>query len=258
MAIKYSPELNLRLRNDVRNYNKRIKRAADKGIKNLPRLIKVSEIKALYTERRQLERELKRIENLNRRDLLNRQSKKGGARGLDWQFDLVRANLNEAYDYFAKEYERVNTRVTRFPGERTYLDTISSKMEMLRKDINEASESEFRSMLSAVTEFYAAPEMRKVQYRGFLSEVDWVMEQTGISQDERDKFFKKFEQLTPTQFLYAYENNDIINKIYSLYRKGPNSNEAELSDTPENAEELIKELMTEADIIVNESKQMSL
>ena len=169
----------------------------------------------------------------------------------------MRTNLNDAYEYFAKEYERVNTRVLRFPGERTYLDTISSKMEMLRKDINKASESEFRSMLSAVNEFYSAPELRKVHYRGFLSEVDWVMEQTGISQEDRDKFFKKFEQLTPTQFLYAYDHNDIINKIYSLYRKIPGNDEAELRD-PENAEELIRELMAEADIIVNESKQMSL
>lgn len=257
MAIKYSPALNLRLRNDVRNYNKRIKRAEAKGLRNLPPLLKVRDIKALYTDRRQLERELNRIESLNRKDLTNRYSKKGGARGLDWQFEFVKSNQIAAKEYFTKEYGRVNAKVSRFPGERTYLDTISSKIDMLSKNINDASESQFRSMLSATIEFQNSPELRRKSYRGFLSEVDWVMDQTGISQEQRDKFFKKFEQLTPTQFLYAYDNNDIINKIYSLYRKDFGAEEAVLTD-PENAEELIRQLMSEADEIVNDAKLNSL
>jgi ArsR family metal-binding transcriptional regulator len=52
--------------------------------------------------------------------------------------------------------------------------------------------------------------------------------------------------------LYVYDNNDIIAKVYSLYRKGGDG-DTYITDE-ENAEDLLDELMDEADDMVNDAK----
>ena len=252
MAIKINRELNAELRNTVRNFNKKVVRAEKRGFRNLPDLVKVSELKARYQTDTQLVREIRRLQNFKRGDILTKIENQGGAKAVSWQFDYVKSNLNDAKEYFEREYERVSKRIGKFPGERLYLDTINSKIKLLEQNINFMSQSQFRSAISAVNEFYNVPRAREEQYRGFLSEVEWVMEKTGIPQEKRDEFFKKFTKLTPSQFLYAYDNNDIIDKVYKLYVK-QGEDEPYLSD-PDGAKEQIEELMREADDIVKDAK----
>lgn len=252
MAIKINRELNAELRNTVRNFNKKVVRAEKRGFRNLPDLVKVSELKARYQTDTQLVREIRRLQNFKRGDILTRIENQGGARAVSWQFDYVISNLNDAKDYFEREYERVSKRTGKFPGERLYLDTIASKIKLLEQNVNFMSQSQFRSAKSAVSEFYNAPRVREEQYRGFLSEVEWVMEKVGIEQEDRDKFFKEFSKLTPSQFLYAYVNNDIIDKVYNLYVRQA-EDEPHLSD-PKDAKQQIDELMKQAKDIVKDAQ----
>lgn len=252
MAIRYDAALNADLRNAVRNFNKKVVRAEKRGFRNLPDLVKVSELKSRYKNRSALVREINRLKNFNRGDILTQVENKGGAKAVSWQFGFVRSNIKDARAYFQREYNRVSKRAARFPGERLYLDNIAAKIELLDMNITYMSQSQFRSTMATVREFYNAPANRMAQYRGFLSEVEWVMEKTGISEKQRDQFFKKFGRLTPSQFLYAYDNNDIINKIYSLYHK-TSDGEAYLTDE-DDAEELINELLEETDEIVADAK----
>lgn len=253
MAIRYDKNLNAELRNTVRNFNKKVVRAEQRGFRNLPRLEKVSELKARYDTRSDLIRELRRLKNFNRGDILRKVENDGGAKAVEWEFDFLKGNIKNARDYFTREYERVSRRTGRFPGERMMLDTISSKLNLLNRDINYLSQSEFRSAVAATREFQNAFANLQAQYRGFLSEVEWVMDNVGISRERKDEFFAKFKNLTPSQFLYAYDNNDIIGRIYALYRKNEDGG-AELTDSEENAEDLIDNLMEEADQIVIDAK----
>ena len=180
MARKYSPEVNALLRKEVRNFNKRVIRAEKRGFRNLPQLEKVSELKSRYKTQSDLVREINRLKNFKRGDILTRIENQGGAKALKWEMDYIKSNAKDAKAYFEREYERVSKRVGKFPGERIYLDTIKSKLNLLDRNIDYLSQSEFRSFKSAVSEFYDAPANREAQYRGFLSEVDWVMEKLNI------------------------------------------------------------------------------
>lgn len=254
MAINYTSEYNAKLRRDVQNFNKKRNRAIKRGFTNVPPLQKVSDLKARYTKRSELDKELKRLESFRQKDLLSKVENKGGAKAITWEFQNLKTNAKAAKAYFEREYERVNKRTGRFPGERLYLDNIKAKINLLELNIDYMSQSQFRSAISTVNEFATSIEHRKAQYRGFLNEVDWVMERLNISGEQRDAFFKKFEGLTPTQFLYAYDNNDIIARIYALYEKPTNDGEAILNTSEEDAEDLINTLMEEADDIVNDAK----
>lgn len=252
MAIRYDADFNAKIRREVRNFNKRRNRMEKRGFKNIPPAVRVSDLKARYSVRSDLVREVNRLRNFRRGDILKQVETQGGAKSTNWELQYLKGNLKNAKQYFEKEYERVSKRVGRFPGERTYLDTIRAKIDLLDKNLTYMSQSEFRSAKAAISEFTDMPRTREAQYRGFLSEVDWVMEMTGITKEKRDAFFKKFNTLTPSQFLYAYDNNDIINRIFSLYRK--NEGEPELADTEENAEDLVNILIDDADEIVKDAK----
>ena len=251
MSIRFDSAYNARIRKEVQNFNQKRKRMEQRGFKNLPNKVLVSDLKSRYKTRNELNRELNRLRNFKRSDI-NKRTLDSGAKIMEWQYDFLKANQASAIQYFEEEYQRINKKVGKFPGERTYLDTISAKLNILHKDINLMSEIDARSVLNSVNEFAMSPAQRKAQYRGFLREVDWVMEKLGYSDEARDNFFKKFHVLTPSQFLYAYDNNDLINKVYTLYHKDNNEEEPHLTDPK--AGDFIEELIEQVDDIIKEAQ----
>lgn len=251
MAIRYDKDYNARLRKDVRNFNQRRTRAIKRGFTNLPPAQLVSELKARYTTRSDLDRAVKQLRNFKADDSLRKIETSGGVKAVKWQYQFIKSNVENAKEYFQSEYERVSKRTGKFPGERTYLDTIAAKIDLLNNDINYMTQSQFRSALTAVNEFAKAPSRLKASYRGFLSEVEFVMDKLDIPKEKQDAFFKKFSKLTPTQFLYAYDNNDIIARVYGLYFKSDGEGQITTSDK---ADEAIEVLMEEADDIIADAK----
>ena len=255
MAIRYDKILNNLLRDVVRNHNARINRMAKQGVKRLPEKQYVGELKRRYNTKSELMREINRLRDLGKEQVVKSVETKGGAKVAQWQYTYAKSNRNAAKQFFEKEYERVSKRTIRFPGERMQLDTISAKINLLETPIESLSQSQFRSVISSINEFATSPTQLKARYRGFLSEAEWVMDKVGIEDEVKEKFFKKFQTLTPEQFLYAYDNNDIIARIYALYKKDYGAEEAYLNvGSDEDAKGLIEELMDQADIMVKEAK----
>lgn len=253
MAIRYDSGLNEKIRSTVRNYNKRRNRLVKRGFTNVPPPLKVSELKSRYQVRSELNKELNRIKNLRRGDVVKKIETDGGATAIEWEYDFLKTNLKSAKEFFAREYERVSKRAAKFPGEKEHIFTVQNKIALLDMDINYMNQKQFRSAISIVNEFAQKPSRLKSNYRGFLSEVEWVMSTLNISKEKRDKFFDKFSTLTPTQFLYAYDNNDIIGRIYDI-ADSPEYGGIKLNTTKEDAEDLINTLMEEADDIINNAK----
>lgn len=254
MTISFDPSLNARLRNEVRNYNKRLTRLEKAGVKNLPFHQKVSELKVLYNTREDLIKELNRLNKISRKDIEKRVNIGNEIKARKWEIDYIKSNKNSAKDYFEKEYERVNEKVGKFPGEQTYLNTIKTKIDILNKDITSLTHSEFRSTITAINEFKKSPSLRKERYREFLSEVEWVAEKLDYDKEEINKFFRKFEKLTPTQFLYAYDNNNIITKIYNLYHKDYGETEGHLTTEEDDAAWSLGQLLEQADSIIKDAQ----
>ena len=214
MAINFDSNLNARIRKDVNNFNRRRARLEALGYKNLPERQTVSEIKKRYNVRADLERELDFLRGFRQKDLEKKLEYQGGVKAIKWEYNYLKKNSKAAIAYFQREYDRVSKRVGRFPGESMYLDNIVTKLDILNTNIRYMSQSEFRSAIAAIKEFDRTPTLRTKQYRGFLNEVEWVMDKLGQPDRQKTAYFKKFEVLTPSQFLYAFDNNNIINRIY--------------------------------------------
>lgn len=251
MASRNNSNSNDRYARELRNYRRRRKRAIDAGFKNVLPDFKLRDLKSIYTSS-DLEKQLKVLTKFTQKTLLDKITTKSGTKVSSWQFENLKSNRELAKNYFEKEYERINKRVFTYPGERTYLNNIQAKINLLDLDINVMTEEQFRSAHASILEFEKSNEMRKAEYRGFLNEVDWLMEKLDVPSEKRDKFFKKFETLTPQQFLYVYDNNPIISKIYSLYHKSSDGEAYIMNE--ENPEDMLDQLMIEADAMIKDAK----
>lgn len=256
MAIRYTPEYNAEIRRRVHNFNQTRNRAEKAGVpKNrLPNPVKVSELKSNYKTKRELERALNQLDRFSKKSTNQRINITDDFKTTKWNYDYVKGNRDLAREYFKKEFERVEKRVSHYPGERDYLNTISAKIDILSKDINKLEEREFKASLSAVNEFMNAPTQRKSAYRGYLTVVEDVMDTLNINNTKKNAFFKKFEQLTPTQFLYMYDNNALIERVYELYFKRNENGEVQLNTDVDSANEIIDELLEQADLMVEDAK----
>ena len=251
MAIYYDKEYNARIAREVLNFNKRRNRAIKNGYHNIPPRQLVSELKGRYEKRSDLERELKRLRNFSAKDTLKKVELSGGYKAVQWKYDFIKDNLNNTKDYLNREYSRIEKKVGKFPGERTQLDTIAAKLNHLDLDLAYLNEDEFRATYRIVREFATSPTKLKNGYRGFLSEVEFVINTLGYPEEKNKEFFDKFKALTPEQFLYAYDNNDIISRVYELYFKYDGEGQVTASD---DAKEAIDTLLEEADLIIEEAK----
>lgn len=256
MAIRYTPEYNAEIRRIVHNFNQTRNRAEKAGVpKNrLPNPVKVSELKSNYKTKRALERALNRLDKFSRRSTNERITIGDNFKTTKWNYDYVKGNRDLAQEYFKKEFDRVEKRVSQYPGERDYLNTISAKIDILSKDIDKLEEREFKASLNAVNEFMQAPSQRKSAYRGYLAVVEDVMDTLNIDNTKKNAFFKKFEQLTPTQFLYMYDNNALIERVYELYFKRNENGEVQLNTDVNSANEIIDELLEQANFMVEDAE----
>lgn len=253
MSIRYDKELNSRIRREVDNFNKKRKRAIQRGFRQLPPAMKVSELKARYTVRNDLNRELNRLRKFNITDALKKVETQGGIDSTAWEMKYLKGNVRNARDYFQRELNRASKRVAKFPGEAERVNNIRAKIDALDIDLAYMNQEQFRSARRAIFEYVEAPAKRKAGYRGFLTEVDLVMQRLGYSQDDIDSVLDKFNELNPDQFLYAYDHFDIISRIYEL-ADSPIYGGLKLNTSEKDAENLVDTLMEQVDGVITDAK----
>lgn len=249
--MKYSKEFNSEAQNIVKNYNAKVKRARNAGIKRVPETVKLRELKALNKTRSELNRELNRLKSFER-STLNPITTKGGATTSSFELKTLKNNLAGAREFFASQVERRKKRDKKFPAERLLLVNAQEKLKLINKEIDELKPEEFRSFVATVREYRDYPAKRAAGYRGYLSEVENVMNVLGYPKSKIDELLNKFNKLNPDQFFYAYDKFPLIDRIYEL-ADSPIYGEIKLNTTDDDATDLINTLIEEADDIIKEA-----
>lgn len=262
MAIRYNPKYNAEIRRVVHNFNQTIKRANEAGYAKtkLPNPVKVSELKARFKTRSELNKELNRLNNFSRQVLKNQIETKGGASTNVWNINYLKSHTDEAKEHFKERQKLYKKKIKNgFPAEKMTLDNINAKLDILNLDLSKISQDELNSYKATINEYMKFPNRSTRGYRGFLSEVDWVMGNIGISEEDKKEFFNKFKQLTPEQFQYLYDNSELITKIYMMVDSPTHGKsqlkEPTLSTDTTDAKEQINTLMDEVDILIAEAQE---
>lgn len=258
MAIKYTKAYNQEIRKAVRHFNQVRNTLSKRGIKLTPSPIKVSELKARYQTRRELNRELTLLNKVSSSSdkLLKEIENQGGAKSIKWELDYLKLNERNALNYFKREAEIERRRLPEFPGEKMRYDAINQKIHYLQMDIDYMNQEQFRSYRSAIREYMATPAKMKGGYRGFLSEIESVMRLVGYDDATIKSFFTKFKVLTPSQFQTLYETSDLISRIYELADSPIYSDSLKINTTTGDAKEMIDTLLEETDDMVKQAKEM--
>lgn len=257
MAIKFDSAYNKEIRRVVRNFNQKRNRAIKRGFTHLPPLMTVSELKSRYTSRKELNRELKLLENFNKDkdEALKVIETSGGAKAIKWELDYLKANLKYAREYYDREIEKAakldtDLNVTKME----YLNNLRTKRDYLNLELAELNPSQYRTYRATINEFLNSNSRDLQSYRNWMSEVEVIMRQLGYDNKTINKFFEGFDSLTPQQFLTMYRQSALVSRIYELYiptRDG----EFKLSTTEDDAKELINTFMVEKDEMIARAKR---
>ena len=241
MAINYDKSYNAEIRKAVRHYNQVRKTLSKHGIKLASAPIRVSELKARYQTRRDLNRELALLKKVSSSDdrLLRKVENQGGVAAIKWNLDYLKLNEKKAIDYFERQKEIELKKEPMFAGERMRLNAIEQKLQYLRMDVNYMNQNQFKSYSAIINEYLSTPSKIKGGYRGFLSEVESVMRMTGFNDTSINSVFKKLKVLTPSEFDELYQTSELVKRIYELADSPVYENGIKLNTTKDNALELI-------------------
>lgn len=255
MAIRFTPEYNKRINRIVSNYNQKVNRANKRGKINrseLPETVSARLLKKSYSNRSDLERELKNLESFSRKSV-RRQD------GVLSEYDVKIINQNRlaAIKHYEHEADIIREKAnSNYPLQKERLNAIEANLKILKKGVSNANTEELVSMERYIDKYRKSFERRSTGYRGFLSEVEELMKMQKIDKAQRDAFFDKLSQLNEQEFFELYEKNDLISKIYQL-ADSPKVTGGKLiihAKDEKEPEKLIQTLLTDIDKLIAEIK----
>lgn len=215
MAIRFTPEYNARINKIVQDYNRRVRRANVEGKirkDQLPEKVSVKTLKKSYTNRADLERELKNLESFRRKSV------RAEVEGVStYETELINQNRRAAIKYWEKEAAYAKSKASQnYPLQKKRYNEIQRSLDILKKGTADASSRELLSMSKSVEDYRKSFERQATGYRGFLSELDMVMEKLDYPKSQRNEVFEKLSQLNQSEFYELYRTTDLIGTIYQL------------------------------------------
>lgn len=254
MAIRFDAAYNADIRRVVRNFNQKRNRAIKRGFRNLPPPVKVSELKARYTKRADLNRELRLLKQFSEEDALEKVETSGGVTAIKWEVKYLKANIKKAKAFYDREIYKLTHLDTELAvTKREMLNNLKTKRSYLDLELDLLSPSQYGTYRATVGEYLSSNFDKQRAYRAWMNEVETIMRRLGYKSRAINQFFKGFDQLTPSQFMIMYQKSNLISRIYELYlptREG----DFKLSTTEDDARELIETFIAEKDDMIAEAK----
>lgn len=216
---RYTPEFNAYARRVVKSFNQRVMRAEKRGLKNLPSLRSVRDLKAMFTTEDDLKKELSELRKFNEnRKALDTKLLGNEAKLTNWEYEYIKNNLDELKDYYDREIERARKRYAADPFSpelKVDLTNLEDRRDYLNRDLLELSKSElstFRRYLNV----YKNRNRRDLNfYDQYFESFDFLMRVSGISKDKINYIRTRINSLTPNQFYELYKQHDIMADLFN-------------------------------------------
>lgn len=223
MGIRYTPELNSKIRRVVKNYNAKVDRANAAELKRVPDRLTTKQLKSSYKTRAELERRLDQLSKFNMektKDIV-----KVGADNMRlsrWEWESLNKNRYstirkvEAELARQRKVDRMRRRI--LPSEHTR--QLKTTLKALKVQPANASFKQLRK-LKAIVDRYGERRVETDQqfYENFFDML-WSSVPYVDADEETIQFIHDtLEQLTPQQLLDMYHNEQDIKDIVEDYNK---------------------------------------
>lgn len=257
MAIRFTPEYRKYIKDIVDPYNRRVIAANKEGKipkKFLPETVSLRKLKKNYPNRKALNKELANLKAFSRESVRQIETI-DDVTLTSYDINLINTNKKEVIDYYQSMYDVLAPKIEKgYYAEKERVEQYRSYLNLLRKDERELTGQDLKTLKAATNLYRESFNIRGGGYRGFLVEVEWVMRNVGIPKEDRDRFFKKLEQVDQDQFWKIYNTSDLIERVYDLV-DSPEFGPMKLNTKKEDARELIDDLIAEIDALIEETAE---
>ena len=228
MARKFDADFNEEIYKTVRNFNQKIRRAERRGEKGLPKLRYVSELKAQFTTKTDMKRELNQLQKiLNNKEALRRHQTKDGTI-TNWEYDYIVSNLRSTEKWIDRELEKAKERYKNFPDHlyaiRADVKTLEHEKRVITSDLNKLTAAQLK-VVGGTIERYKRRNIRITAGREyFMRNLDYLLTAKGTPVEKRKDIYKKLNALSNDQFNDLYNNHDVISEIMVMIPSFPDAN----------------------------------
>lgn len=217
---RYTPEFNAYARRVVKSFNQRVMRAEKRGLKNLPSLRSVRELKAMFATENDLKKELASLREFNEnRDALEQKQLGAETRLTKWEFNYIRDNLDDLKAYYDRELEKARARYTDQPfsmGIREDVLNLEQRRQYLDRNLLELSKSELATFRKYLSNWQGRNRRDINFYDRYFEGFDFVMRVSGIEKSKINYIRDRINSLTPQQFYELYKQHDVMGDLFDL------------------------------------------
>ena len=215
---RYTPEFNAYARRVVKSFNQRVMRAEKRGLKNLPSLRSVRELKAMFTTEEDLKKELAQLRKFNEnRKALDTKLLGNETKLTNWEYDYIRDNLDELKAYYDREIEKAQKRYSDAPYEpafRIELNNLQDRRMYLNRNLLELSKSELSTFRRYLNVYKSRNRRDQNFYDQYFESFDFLMRVSGIPKNTIEYIKTRVNSLTPAQFYELYKQHDIMGDLF--------------------------------------------
>ncbi len=214
---RYTPEFNAYARRVVKSFNQRVMRAEKRGLKNLPNLRSVRELKAMFTTEADLKKELASLREFNEnRNALDQKLLGEDARLTNWEFDYIRDNLDELKEYYDREIQKARNRYKNEPFDMAIRDDVlnlEQRRQYLNRNLLELSKSELATFRKYLSQFKGRNRTDVNFYDYYFEAFDFLARVSGVEKRKINYVKDRINSLTPEQFYDFYKQHSEMKNI---------------------------------------------
>lgn len=247
MARKFDADFNQEIYRTVKSFNQKIRRAESRGEKGLPKLRKVSELKAQFTTKTDMKRELKQLQSLlNNKEALKRKATAEGTIS-NWEYDYIVNNLRATNKWIDRELVKAKERYKNFPDHlyaiRADVKTLEHEKRVITSDLSKLTAAQLK-VVGGTIERYKRRNIRITAGREyFMRNLDYLFTAKGTPEDKKRNIYKKLNSLSNDQFNDLYNNHDVISEIMIMIPSFPDSNDEKKMAEYEAANETSRDVL---------------
>ena len=214
---RYTPEFNAYARRVVKSFNQRVMRAEKRGLKNLPNLRSVRELKAMFTTEADLKKELASLREFNEnRNALDQKLLGEDARLTNWEFNYIRDNLDELKEYYDREIQKARNRYKNEPFDMAIRDDVlnlEQRRQYLNRNLLELSKSELATFRKYLSQFKGRNRTDVNFYDYYFEAFDFLARVSGVEKRKINYVKDRINSLTPEQFYDFYKQHTEMKNI---------------------------------------------
>lgn len=214
---RYTPEFNAYARRVVKSFNQRVMRAEKRGLKNLPNLRSVRELKAMFTTEADLKKELASLREFNEnRNALDQKLLGEDARLTNWEFNYIRDNLDDLKEYYDREIQKARNRYKNEPFDMAIRDDVlnlEQRRQYLNRNLLELSKSELATFRKYLSQYKGRNRTDVNFYDYYFDAFDFLARVSGVEKKKINYVKDRINSLTPEQFYDFYKQHSEMKNI---------------------------------------------